>query len=125
MAVGSDVADGVDVGDGGVSEGEFIDGDLGGRCEPGGRYPLRVTHAAGSVDVEVDGHVLAAVVEADDGLAARLPGGFDSGIVDSGDAQVAEIAFGAFAYFGTALAGEACQELGRAAEEGDFLIGVC
>ena len=125
MAVGSDVADGVDVGDGGVSEGEFVDGDLGGGREPGGGQPLRVTDAAGGVDVEVDGHVLAAVVEADDRLVAGLPGGFDAGVVDRGDAHVGEVVFGAFAYFGTAFAGQACEELGGAAEDGDFLVRVC
>ena len=99
MAVGSDIADGVDVGHGGVPEGELVDGDLGGGCEPGTWQPFRVAHAAGSIDVEIDGHVLAAVVEADDSLATRWSGGFDADVVDGGDAHVGEVALGAFAYF--------------------------
>lgn len=45
--------------------------------------------------------------------------------MNRGDAQVGQVAFGAFAYFGAAFAGEAGEELGGAAEEGDFLVRVC
>lgn len=68
IAIGSDIADRVDIRHGRVPEGELVDRDLGGGCEPGGGQPLRVAHAARGVDVEVDGHVLGAVVEADDRL---------------------------------------------------------
>ena len=127
MGIGRDVAYGVDVRHRGMAEGELVDGDLRRGREPGAGDPLGAALAARGVDVQVDGGVLGAVVEADGRLAAvgGWLAGFDALVVHHRDAQVAEIVFRALAYFGAAFARQAREELGRAAEESDFLAWVC
>ena len=107
LAVGCDIADGVDaVGVGGrAAEGGGVDADLVLGGEPVGGQPGGVADAAGCVDGEVYAHWRGAVGECDEGFAAFLGAGGDFVVVDCGHAHAGEVCFGAFPDFGAGVVG--------------------